>query len=64
MNLSRYDVDQLRNKRLLRWRKVAGKVRILEADIRAYYSWQEQFAPGEEMTPPPVDFWPELSARR
>jgi excisionase family DNA binding protein len=41
MNISRYDLDQLRAKGLLRSRRVGAKVRVLERDIRDYYE-QEQ----------------------
>lgn len=41
MNISRYTLDSLRGKGLLRSRKVGGAVRVLERDIQAFYAAQE-----------------------
>jgi excisionase family DNA binding protein len=41
MNISRYDLDSLRAKGLIRSRRVGGKVRLLERDIRDYYEHQD-----------------------
>jgi len=41
MNISRYDLDQLRAKGLIRSRRVGGKVRLLERDIRDYYEREQ-----------------------
>ena len=45
MNISRYDLDKLRAKGLLRSRQVGAKTRVLERDIQRYYIEQEALEP-------------------
>jgi hypothetical protein len=56
MGISVYDLNKLRANKVIRWRKNAQKVRILERDIQTYYAWQELFMPEDELPPMPPDW--------
>ena len=58
MQISLYDLKQLREKCLIRWRVKGQKVRILEGDIRTHYAWEAQFPAGEAVPPLPEHFDP------